>query len=85
MNNIGDYLKRFTKLEPSDRRVKRAVSEAVSEITGVIVGEDDLKVSGKTVFLNIHPTAKTEIFFKKKKILNQLEDTLGREMVNNLV
>lgn len=78
MNNIGKYLERFTFLGQDKRSLRTLIVKTFKDF-GYEIKENDFKVKGGVVYLNISPTLRTEIFLRKNKILTQIQnDVVGR-------
>lgn len=82
--SIGDLMGKYQALEPSDRKIKRAVRKALSLVCAVDVPETHIKVQQKTVFLVLHPIEKRDIFQKKDALLIEVENILGMPAVTTL-
>ena len=85
MNNISGLLAKFKKLKPSDTYVKEAFIETMKEVMNVEVFKPEINVQGSNIFLNVHPALKTEIFLKKKEILESLDKKLQKKVVKNII
>ena len=85
INNIKGLLERFKKLKPTDTFVKEAFIETLNEVMNVEINKDEITVSGSNIFLNVHPTLKSEIFLKKRAILELLEKKLEKKLVKNII
>lgn len=85
INNIGDYLERFKKMEPMDARVKRAVESAFRIVMGHEIESDQMRVSKKTLYVHVHPTFRAEIHLHKNKLLHAIEAQLGEKIIEDIV
>ena len=84
-NNIGDLLARFKKLKPTDTFIKEECVEVLQDSLGVKIDIKDISVQKNTLFLNLHPAIKTEIFLKKEHILSALKKRLRRGLISKIV
>lgn len=82
MKNIGDLFERYKKhFKAPQASVEKACSESIFKVTNFEVKKESIKytVSTKTISLNLPSVLKSEIKFKHKEILSDLEETLGKE------
>ncbi len=70
--NIGSFLEKFKNLLSSDKKEKESIVEAVFKATGALIKEADIKISGRTLYIQGSSQLKSEIFMKKEKILKEL-------------
>ncbi len=84
MIEIKDLLLRFSNILLSEEMKKQAVRDIISEIIGVKIKTEDIKIKNGTVFLNIKPIYKNEIFLKQDKILLKLSEQLGQKSPQSL-
>ncbi len=75
--SIGDLMGKYQALEPSDRKIKRAVRKALLSVCEVELPESHIKVQQKTVFLTMHPIEKRDILQKKDRIVQEVTVLLG--------
>lgn len=68
MKHIDQYLGKKNLTPALDK--KRECIEIIFQETGISPEPKYVSFSGKTLFLKIHPHEKTQILFKKKKILS---------------
>jgi len=72
MFNISGFLEKFKKISENNSFIKKTVIEAVFSITGFLLEEKDIEVSGGKVKIRQSSVLKNEIFFMKEKILKKL-------------
>ena len=84
MIEIKDLLSRWSNVLLSKESQKAAVLEALSLVVGIKVKPEDVQVKNNTVYLNIRPIYKSEIFLKKEQIDIFLEKTLGQKIPKNI-
>jgi hypothetical protein len=77
MQSICFYLATLSRIEPADRVIKRAVGEAITMVTGIVVDEGAVKVSGKTVHISAHPLVKTELYVRREEVSAYLHKLLA--------
>ncbi len=74
MIEIKDLLARWSNILLSGEAKKETVRGIISNIIGVPIKSEDIKLKNNTVYLNIKPIYKSEIFLKKEKIDAKLEE-----------
>jgi len=79
MIEIKDLLARFSVLLQNGEGKKELVRDVIKEATGIVIETKDIEFKNGTMFLNIKPIYKNEIFFKKEKIFSELEKSLGKK------
>lgn len=84
MIEIKDLLSRYNNTLLSGEFQKISICEAVSGVIGVQIKTEDVEVKNNTVYLNIKPIYKNEIFIKKEKIQNLLDQILGKKSPQDL-
>ena len=84
MIEIKDLLLNFSNLLLSEEVKKESVREVISKITGVPIKKEDLKIKNGTIYLNIKPIYKNEIFMKQDQILSEIETVLGKKSPKNI-
>ena len=84
-NNISNFLEKFKNLKPTDTYIQEAFIETVKEVMNVELSKSEITVKRHTIFLNVHSTLKTELYLRKKEILQTLEKKLKKETIANFV
>jgi hypothetical protein len=79
MIEVRDLLAKFSNLLVSEEFKKESIRKTIEEVVGVGVDPKDIEIKGGTVYLNIKPIYKNEIFIKKEKIQATLQEKLGRK------
>ncbi len=79
MFEIKDLLGRFSKLLETGEGSKKLVQDTVKEVTNISIETKDIKIKNGTIFLNIKPLYKNEIFLKKGQIFSKLNNLLGKK------
>jgi hypothetical protein len=79
MFNISSFLEKFKKISEDNSFIKKTVIEAILFVTGFLVEEKDIEVSGSKVKIRQSSVLKNEIFLTKEKILKKL-----RELKNDI-
>ncbi|MES2023465.1 MAG: hypothetical protein V4439_02165 [Patescibacteria group bacterium] len=84
MIEIKDLLLRFSNILLSEELKKQGIRDTICEVIGVEIKTEDIKIKNGTVFLNIKPIYKNEIFLKQDKILQKLSEQLGKKSPQSL-
>ncbi len=79
MLEIKDLLARFEGILVKEEFKKEAVREIISKIVGFEIKSEELNIKNGTLYLNIKPIYKNEIFLKKERIIKELEKALGKK------
>lgn len=79
MIEIKDLLVRFDKILFSENVKIEAIKDIINKIVGLKIENTDIKIKNNTVYLNIKPIYKNEIFLNREKIFSLLEETLGKK------
>jgi hypothetical protein len=85
MIEIKDLLDRWNTALFSEERKKETLARVLGEAIGVSLNTNDVKIQNGTVFLNIKPIYKNEIFLKKDKILSKMEESFGKTSPKNIL
>lgn len=79
MIEIKDLLERWSGILLSEEVKKETVGRIVSEAIGVNINTEQIKIKNSTIYLDIKPIYKNEIFLKQDKILSKLEEAFGKK------
>lgn len=85
MVELKDLLGRLRNILVGEEEKKEVIRSAISSIINTEISSDDIKVKNGTIYLNIKPIYKNEIFLKKEKILSKIEEMLGNKAPKNLL
>jgi hypothetical protein len=77
MIEIKDLLARWSGILLSEEVKKETTRKIIEQVINVPIKSEDLKLKGGTIYLNIKPIYKNEIFLKQEKILENLEAAFG--------
>ena len=78
MNHLGDFLAKFADWKKPHQDLKAAITEAVFEFSGYELKPEQIKVSGRRIYLQVSPLVRGEVFVHKSKILQRLAATQNR-------
>jgi hypothetical protein len=84
MIEIKDLLARFNTILASEEIKSASVASVLEQVIGVKVKKEDIKIKNNTVYLNIKPIYKNEIFLHKDRIDSLLEMALGKKTPDNI-
>jgi hypothetical protein len=79
MIEIKDLLVKFNNLLLSEETQKKTIGSVLLKTIGVNIEIKDIKIQNSTIYLNIKPIYKNEIFFKKNEIFYELKKSLGNK------
>lgn len=85
MIEIKDLLSRFSDILLGEEGKRETVRAVISEVIGVEIKSEGIKIKNGTVYLNIKPIYKSEILIKKEKILEKLKEALGPKSPTGLL
>lgn len=78
MIEIKDLLIRFNKILLSEEAKKEFIKNAISEIIGIQIKNQDVQIKNNIIYLNIKPIYKSEILLKQDKIFLKLKESFGK-------
>ena len=68
MIEIKDLLSCFDKILLSEEAKIESIGKIISEIIGVQINNQDIKIKNGVIYLNIKPVYKNKIFLKQEQI-----------------
>jgi hypothetical protein len=77
MIEIKDLLARFNNLLSSSEIKKQIIKEVLLEVVNLDIDSNKIKIKNNVVYLDIKPIYKNEIFLKKEKIFEKLQEKIG--------
>ncbi|KKR79722.1 MAG: hypothetical protein UU24_C0003G0012 [Candidatus Nomurabacteria bacterium GW2011_GWA2_40_9] len=57
---------------------RETVRDVLNSVLGIEIKREDIQIKNNTIYLNIKPIYKNEIFLKKEEIREKLEKSLGK-------
>lgn len=84
MIEIKDLLGRFNNLLLSEEFKIESVGNIISEIIGVKINKQNIKIKNNIIYLDIKPIYKNEIFLKQDQIFLKLEKFFGKRYPKNI-
>jgi hypothetical protein len=76
MIEVKDLLKKFEHILLSEESKKESVCQAISEVLGISIDPKAMRIQKNTIYLDLKPIYKTEIFLKHERILRRLQELL---------
>ena len=76
MFDISKYLEKFKALKNSKFFLRDLVVESVKKITNIDIDKKNIDIKNGLVRINEKPIIKNEIFFKKSKILEEINSKI---------
>ena len=84
MIEIKDLLAKFSNILLGEENKIESVRSVIKEVVGLELKKEDIKIKNNTVFLNIKPIYKSEIFLKKDRILSKLGQYFGKRVPGDI-
>ncbi|MBI5140350.1 MAG: DUF721 domain-containing protein [Candidatus Vogelbacteria bacterium] len=84
MEKIGGFLERIKNIKPPDFDVRKNISEIVGEMMGENIQLKDISVRNEVVYIAGDSSFKSEIFLKKKGIIEKLKEKLPDNTIKDI-
>lgn len=85
MKKINDFLERFKKISIPDESVRLKVVEILSVQFNEEIKLEDISVKNGVVYIKTEdPSFKSDIFLRKRKILEDLNSHLGKITIKDI-
>lgn len=84
MKGILDFLSRYKDITPPDMVVRKKLISIIEEKTSIRLQERDIRMIGPIAYCSVESGLKNILFLKKGDILQQLENTLGKNIVRDI-
>ena len=84
MIEIKDLLINFNKLINNEELKVFLIQSAIKEVVNIDIKKEKIKFKNNTLYLDINPIYKNEIFLNKDKILLSLEKKDGIKNINKI-
>jgi len=85
MIEIKDLLLKFNNILFSEEVKVESIRKIISEIIGLDIKKEDIKIKNNIIYLNIKPIYKNEILLKKDQIFLKLKENLGKKTPQNII
>ncbi len=79
MIEIKDLLSGFRNALLSEELKKETILTILKEIARVDAKREDIEIKGDTLYLNIKPIYKNQIFMKREEILSRIRESLPKK------
>ena len=79
MIELKDLLLNLNTKLLSEELKKETIRNVITETIKLTIKSEDIKIKNNTIYLNIKPIYKNEIFLKKDFILEKIELSLGKK------
>jgi len=83
MKNITDFFKKFSKLKPTNRVIRKIVFNVLKS-KHIPILEDEIIFHQRVVYIKSNQIVKNEIFFIKESVLNEIEAQLDKKTVKDI-
>lgn len=84
MIEIKDLLAKFDKLINNEQVKIDLIREAIRDVIGIDIERNKIKFIQGTLYLDIKPIYKNEIFINKEKIFAHLDKNTGGRKINRI-
>ncbi len=84
MVELKDFFLKFKNVLLGEEIKKETIRSIISEVAGVSIKKEEIEIKNGTIYLDIKPVYKSEIFLKKEKILSRLEEALTKRSPKDL-
>ena len=86
MKKISDFFERFKQFAPPHGALKKVLTNALHDCSGIIVSSKNISIQNSVAFINVSSVAKNVIHINRGKILKQVFDELpkAREMIRDI-
>jgi len=74
---LSDYLLKFKKLQVPEKKIRMEIVKNIRIVTGISLEENTIKLQNSTVFLEVNPLIKNEVFYKKKEVIDLCKKRSG--------
>ena len=73
MFNLSDLLLKHRARVDATQKINEIVPEVISEITGIKLTPDQIKIKGQVIYLDLDATSKSAAYFYSEQILNAIK------------
>ena len=84
MIEIKDLISRLSDILLKEEGKTETLRRVIEGVVGIKIKPEDLKIKNHTIYLNIKPIYKNEIFMKQEEIYRKLEEALIRKLPQNI-
>lgn len=76
MRHLEDFLKKYADIEPSDKKVKETIIEALKKTLNIELSKDQITYNNKVLRIKASPLVRAQIHTKKAEIISYLKEHL---------
>lgn len=84
MIEIKDLLAKWSNVLLSSEAKADTIRGVISSVIGVKIAPEEIKITQNTVYLNIKPIYKSEIFMKREKIDSLLGEAFNQKNIPDI-
>lgn len=84
MIEIKDLISRLSDILLKEEGKTETLRRVIEGVVGIKIKPEDLKIKNHTIYLNIKPIYKSEIFMKQEEIYRKLEEALIKKLPQNI-
>ncbi|MDE2399500.1 MAG: hypothetical protein KGL67_00585 [Patescibacteria group bacterium] len=84
MIEIKDLLSKWNNTLLSEEVKTEYIKEVLEKVIKIKIKNTDIKIKDNTVYLNLKPIYKNEIFLNQEKIISLLTEKLGKKTPKNI-
>ena len=81
MEKISSYLEKFSKLTLPNETIRKSIAEIIKEELREIIEIKDISINKNVAYVRGGSGLKSEIFLKKNKILQKIEEVAGKKEI----
>ena len=85
MIEIKELLLRFGDILNNEEIKIETIREIISRVVNFQLKKEEIEIKNGTVFLNIKPIYKNEIYLKKENILKEIKNSLGKRAPSKII
>ncbi len=84
MIEIKDLLSNFSNILLKEEIKKDSIRDIISQAINLKIKREDIEIKNGTIYLNIKPIYKNEIFLKQEEILLKLKEVFNKKSPQNI-
>ncbi|MEK7558647.1 MAG: hypothetical protein AAB507_02360 [Patescibacteria group bacterium] len=81
-NHIKIFLNKFLELKNKNTFLKKILINIIYNKINVSIQENQIEISGKSVFIKTTPLIKNELFIKKEKIIKEFNQKTNKNITS---
>lgn len=83
MQNIADFFKKFSKLKPTNRVIRKVVFYVLKN-KQIPIKQDEIIYHNGVVYIKSNQIIRNEVFLSKENILKEIEIALDKKTVTDI-